>query len=254
MSAPDFWDDAPAAQKVLKEIKILKSKSEKYEQVRNLSDDLFILIELYESDPNEENEKELTQDLNKLKKLSETFILDTLLTGNTMQTTPFSPFIQEREAPNHRIGRICFCACSALRRTNEVIKSQPSIIWKATLQASKALPFCLKESMPTAILKRKRVFTDWFEFLRSIRRVADIHLLLRWILPLKSMMKSKSKSILPIFESIRIVQAVPADSTLTKRNPPSESHISRQGLLWLAKTNEASIRTKKSQCVCSCPN
>lgn len=81
MNASDFWYDAPSAQKILKEIKILKTKSDKYAQVQALSEDLFVLIEFYESDPSEENEKELMQDLNKLRNLSETFILDTLLTG-----------------------------------------------------------------------------------------------------------------------------------------------------------------------------
>ncbi len=81
MNASDFWNDTQEAQKILKEIKILKTKTDRYHEIKTLSEDLFVLLELLEMDPSEENESEFTRDMQRLEHLTETFILDTLLTG-----------------------------------------------------------------------------------------------------------------------------------------------------------------------------
>lgn len=81
MNAPDFWNEPDEAQKVLKKIKILKAKAERYNEVKTLSEDLYVLLELLEMEPSEENEAEFKKDMQRLNRLTESFILDTLLTG-----------------------------------------------------------------------------------------------------------------------------------------------------------------------------
>jgi peptide chain release factor 2 len=78
---PDFWEDTQNAQNVQKQIKALKLKLESYEKVRAMGEDLEVVTELYEADPSEDNENELTADFGTLKNTFEKFMLSTLLTG-----------------------------------------------------------------------------------------------------------------------------------------------------------------------------
>ena len=81
MNDPDFWNDNEKAQKILKEIKVNRTITEKYTAIKDLCEDLSLFTEILESDPSEENEKDFMKDMNRLRKLHENFMLDTLLTG-----------------------------------------------------------------------------------------------------------------------------------------------------------------------------
>ena len=81
MNSPGFWDDNENAQKVLKEVKSLKSKLTEFNKIFSMSEDFSVLLEMLEDDPTEENEKEVQSEFAELKRLSEQFTLQTLLTG-----------------------------------------------------------------------------------------------------------------------------------------------------------------------------
>ena len=81
MNSPGFWDDNENAQKVLKEVKTLKGKLTEYNKIYGMSEDFSVLLEMLEDDPTEENEKEVQAEFAELKRLSEQFTLQTLLTG-----------------------------------------------------------------------------------------------------------------------------------------------------------------------------
>ena len=55
----DFWSDSSKSSVVLKEIKILKDKLDKYKKVSTLHDDTLILIDL----GNEENDEEIVSEV-----------------------------------------------------------------------------------------------------------------------------------------------------------------------------------------------
>ena len=75
----DFWNDQVSAQKVLKELKVLRQKLGQYEGLKEDLDDVFVMMELAnEGEPMEE----LPNTLAKLEKGMEQFKLETLLSGD----------------------------------------------------------------------------------------------------------------------------------------------------------------------------
>ncbi len=81
MSASDFWDDNEKAQKVLKDMKVLKNKIDKYNSVKSMAEDALVLSELIEDENDEDEMSQLESDLIALRKKSDAFILEMLLTG-----------------------------------------------------------------------------------------------------------------------------------------------------------------------------
>ncbi len=81
VNSEGFWDDAEAANATLRQMKSLKSKTEPYDELAEKFGDTEVLTEIYADDPNEENEKELAAELEKLREMKEKFVLSTLLTG-----------------------------------------------------------------------------------------------------------------------------------------------------------------------------
>ncbi len=78
---PDFWSDTEAAQNNQKQLKELKYKQEQYLGIKTFGEDLAVLVEIYEAEPNEENEAELVNDYEKFKSSFDNFMLATLLKG-----------------------------------------------------------------------------------------------------------------------------------------------------------------------------
>lgn len=81
MSAPDFWNDQESSQKTVSRIKQLKAKQDSFNKVRDECDEVKILVEFFEDESSEENELELTEGFNSLKKTFRSFKLSTLLSG-----------------------------------------------------------------------------------------------------------------------------------------------------------------------------
>lgn len=81
MNEAGFWDDAEAANGVVKQIKQLKDKIADHDAARDLCDETQILLEIYEDDPCEENEKELSEGMAELRNSFEGFKLTTMLSG-----------------------------------------------------------------------------------------------------------------------------------------------------------------------------
>lgn len=78
---PNFWNDQEAAQKLLREIKILKMQAEPWNEVDKDCSDLEELAELLESEEDEETLKELETSANKLAKSLEKLEFRALLSG-----------------------------------------------------------------------------------------------------------------------------------------------------------------------------
>ncbi|MBE6038259.1 MAG: peptide chain release factor 2 [Anaerofustis stercorihominis] len=81
MAAPDFWDDNESAQKVLKDMKVLKNKIDKFNAVKNMVEDCMVMSELIEDENDEEEVLQLENDLAELRKKNDAFVLEMLLTG-----------------------------------------------------------------------------------------------------------------------------------------------------------------------------
>ncbi len=81
MNASDFWEDADKANNLLKELKLIRAKIASYEEVANLSEEVGILIEIYQDEQSEENENELSSQFKQLNQKLDSFTLATLLNG-----------------------------------------------------------------------------------------------------------------------------------------------------------------------------
>lgn len=75
----EFWNDQQSAQKVLKELKILRQKKNEYEHLKDNLDDILIMFELIEEG---ETMDELPQTIKVFGKELEKFKLETLLSGD----------------------------------------------------------------------------------------------------------------------------------------------------------------------------
>ncbi len=78
---PDFWNGNQNTNSVLAKIKSLKNKCSTYTNFNNEIDNLIELLQLLQLEYDEEMEKELLKDINKLEKELEKFELSTLLSG-----------------------------------------------------------------------------------------------------------------------------------------------------------------------------
>ncbi|WP_224168730.1 MULTISPECIES: peptide chain release factor 2 [Eubacterium] len=76
--SPDFWSDQQKAQKVLKELKILRQKKGEYDKLKDNLDDILVMFELV--DEGEEMD-ELPDTIEAFGKELEKFKLETLLSG-----------------------------------------------------------------------------------------------------------------------------------------------------------------------------
>ncbi|WP_290773644.1 peptide chain release factor 2 [Anaerofustis sp.] len=81
MNDENFWNESEQANKVLKEIKTLKSQINKFTSIENKKEDMNILIEMLEDEFTESDASSTMQELNLLKKELQSFVIDTLLSG-----------------------------------------------------------------------------------------------------------------------------------------------------------------------------
>ena len=79
--APGFWDDAQKSQKVLQQIKRLKSKVEKYEKLKAHWEDTQALVELAIEEDDDSLLDEITAEFDSLSEELEKMKLETLLSG-----------------------------------------------------------------------------------------------------------------------------------------------------------------------------
>ncbi|MEG0377030.1 MAG: peptide chain release factor 2 [Eubacterium sp.] len=75
---PEFWNDQQKAQKVLKEVKILRQKKNEYDALKDNLDDILVMFELIEEG---EGVDELPESIEALEKDLNNFKLETLLSG-----------------------------------------------------------------------------------------------------------------------------------------------------------------------------
>ena len=78
--APDFWDDASEAQKVLKHLSSLKSSIQAVSELKVLVNDTKELAEMIEDDGTDDA-KDIRKELDKIVKTYERVELETLLSG-----------------------------------------------------------------------------------------------------------------------------------------------------------------------------
>jgi peptide chain release factor 2 len=76
-----FWNDVEAAQKTLQQIKKLKNKCEKYDQLKKTWDDLYTLCEMAIEENDDSLLPELERDFEQFEKKLESTRLSTLLSG-----------------------------------------------------------------------------------------------------------------------------------------------------------------------------
>ena len=81
MNDPSFWNDLEKSQKVNKEIKSLKSKIQKYNNLKRRLEDIEVLIELGAEEQDASIASEAIEEIEKLVKDVETLKLETLLNG-----------------------------------------------------------------------------------------------------------------------------------------------------------------------------
>ena len=81
MNGADFWNDNDHANEVVMEVRDLKDKIEDYDSASECAEEVSILVEIYDDDPSEENEAELSAGWDAFKKAFETFRLSTMLSG-----------------------------------------------------------------------------------------------------------------------------------------------------------------------------
>ena len=77
----NFWNDNKNSSKVLGEIKVIKSKTNKYEEIEKEITNLAELTELVELEPEEEIIKDILKNTSKLQKEIEKFEIMTFLSG-----------------------------------------------------------------------------------------------------------------------------------------------------------------------------
>lgn len=80
-SAPDFWDNMEASQKIMQKIGSLKAKVASYESVKNDYDDTLVMIELADEEGDEELLSDCTEAVADIEKRLEALTLSTLLSG-----------------------------------------------------------------------------------------------------------------------------------------------------------------------------
>ena len=80
-TAEGFWDDMEASSKVLQKTKQLKNKVERFEALCSEREDLAVLIDMMEEEPDASMEAEIQTTFEQLKEKLEQMKLDTLLSG-----------------------------------------------------------------------------------------------------------------------------------------------------------------------------
>ncbi|GHU85723.1 peptide chain release factor 2 [Clostridia bacterium] len=81
ISTSGFWEDKDNSKKILTEIKTTKSKIDRFEGLKEASEELEVMFELAEENPNEEALGEIFSKLTSFEKDLSAFKIETLLTG-----------------------------------------------------------------------------------------------------------------------------------------------------------------------------
>ncbi len=89
MSAQDFWDDREAAEKIIQSMKSTKSSVQSIEKLEQGLEDVQVLIELAESESDEESLEEAESEILKLQESAESLELKTLLNGKYDQASAY---------------------------------------------------------------------------------------------------------------------------------------------------------------------
>lgn len=84
---PNFWDDQKKAQHLLKELKILRTKVERLENLNNEWEELTIMMEIAEEEYDKNISEEIRKGINTLSKDIETFNLEIFLRGEFDQNS-----------------------------------------------------------------------------------------------------------------------------------------------------------------------
>ena len=81
ISAPDFWNDPEAGQKIMQEKKRLESKVAHYDQLASKLDDLEVMIELAKEESDADLEQDIVDTLAEINTELDAFELETILNG-----------------------------------------------------------------------------------------------------------------------------------------------------------------------------
>ena len=81
LEEPGFWDDPETSQHVMKELKGLEDSVKEIEQLCSDYEDMLLLIEMSEEEPDEETSKEIEAELETFEATFEELRISTLLTG-----------------------------------------------------------------------------------------------------------------------------------------------------------------------------
>ena len=89
MSAQDFWDDREAAEKIIQSMKSTKSSVQSIEKLEQGLEDVQVLIELAESESDEESLEEAESETLRLQESAESLELKALLNGKYDQASAY---------------------------------------------------------------------------------------------------------------------------------------------------------------------
>ena len=136
MGAPDFWDDAEAAQAINQELADLKGGVDTYNALVAKTDDLMTLWEMGMEEKDEAVEADVKAEYDALKNDLRSLELELLLSGEYDAKTRISNFMRARAAPRRRTGRRCFFGCTGAGRSGTDFPSRRWTCSPATRPAS----------------------------------------------------------------------------------------------------------------------
>ncbi len=116
-TAEGFWDDMEASSKVLQKTKQLKNKVERFEALCSEREDLAVLIDMMEEEPDASMEAEIQTTFEQLKEKLEQMKLDTLLSGPYDKNNAIIALHAGAGEQKHRTGRKCLCVCICAGRS-----------------------------------------------------------------------------------------------------------------------------------------
>ena len=126
MTEPDFWNDNIAAQKTSQELNELKIKYETFNNMKELSDETELYLEMLEED--DSVQEELEETLEKLDKIMTSYEMTLLCLSHMTITMPFLKFIRDLVELKLRTGQKCYSVCTSVMEMPKVSKLRLWII------------------------------------------------------------------------------------------------------------------------------
>ena len=112
MSAGDFWNDQERAQKIVGELKKIKSVVAPYSDMAQKLDDCEVMLEMAREENDADAMTGLATDTEKLAAAVGEFEFKAMLSGPHDANDAFMTITRARAAPSRATGPRCSCACT----------------------------------------------------------------------------------------------------------------------------------------------